>query len=670
MEHAKPTLRTLFSEGSTYRIPPYQREYEWDISRWRELWTDIISLYRSVLVEPTTPKHFLGILLLEEDARNTSRRYVIDGQQRLVTLLVMLSAIHHHQADVSGIAAKRDLLFFPTATSEEAQELGPRIRVQSADASAFTDALNDNWRHHYRNVTTNNQLQQGVSAAYWFFRFMLVWGAESSKVFDNEVMLPKFSDKQRKDGISAEELWSQHLADLNEVPGSVSPAELRRIILDYTSFVTLTVERGDQDAQVIFQSINAKRTEFSQWDFVRNDIFSPLGDEEAKTFHDSEWSIVQDQLKDSRYQSQRGDSRDIFLYDYLIARGESGKPRQGAISRNRGYSHFRRRLTRVTGGGQPSAKKSLEFARNDLLPMARAWPLAVGAATSKGAQTSLPVAAQTKVEIIGALAAGPVTPLVLRLVDEYLREKLSDKELIAGLQLVESFLGRHVLAGTRRSPLRSFIMSTMAALSSESIDGTQDTIDLRRLRSLLFPNTGSQFASPQDSALRDVLTTQPFYGQNAVVKPAQLVAVFRALEVAKSGPNVVRICIGNGGSDYSVEHVCPQSVLKEKSKWDEDLRTWGVKREDYSGQIHTLGNLALMTNEVNKWCSDKRLEQKRLALAEIQSKVQPSKGMPKMPNLRVNEFLKSAERWTPQDIKKRTQQLARELLKLWSVPAR
>ena len=667
MEHAKPTLRNLFSESSTYAIPVFQREYEWDISRWQELWADVMVIYRDALESETTRKHFLGILLFEESPANPTQKFIVDGQQRLVTLLALLAAIGHHKAALGGIQTKtRDRIVFPRADTDEQEEIGPRIQVQRADRDAFMRVLNDQWRLAYQSITSKQQLASGIESAYIFFRFMLYWGADSITVAQQETVVPKYSPLQQKHELSAEQVWAEALADTQDTPGQIDTLVLLRVVLDQISFVSLTVEPGDQDAQTIFSSINAKRTSFDQWDFVRNDVFLPLRDVEANSFHDNEWSGMQESLRTSRYQSQRGDSRDIFLYDYLIARGESGQPRQGTIGRNRGASHFRRRKLRVLGADANSAESMLAFVRNDLMPAAEAWPYAIGGRASD----SYPREATYMAEVIMSLAAGPATPVVLRLTEEYLTTRLSKSQLLAGLELVMVFLGRHVLYGTSMSPLRSFIMKTMAALAT-STRQPQGQVDPHHLRKLLFPPPGAHFSSPSDAELRKALKERDFYGPSSSVRSGQLVGVFRALEVRKSGIGVGRIAAGKADHEYSVEHVAPQSLLNRKSAargWGPSVKSWGVNGTSYTPVMHTLGNLALMTNAMNKWCSDRPLDEKRKALTDAGKGSRGKKAWPEMPVLRVNEFLMSADSWTPSDIQKRTNALAREIVNMWKIP--
>lgn len=82
----------ILSGDAKYIIPRYQRKYVWQEKQWRELLEDI--KYCIEIDMPDDDKdswsHFLGSFVFEKDKKNL---IVIDGQQRLTTIVIMLCAI-------------------------------------------------------------------------------------------------------------------------------------------------------------------------------------------------------------------------------------------------------------------------------------------------------------------------------------------------------------------------------------------------------------------------------------------------------------------------------------------------------------------------------------------------------------------------------------------------
>lgn len=90
----KRSLRKLLSmEEQQFRIPPYQRPYAWTSEQIDDLWDD--------LVDNIDSGHFLGSLVLSSE--DESRPQVIDGQQRLTTLMLLLAALRQ-EAHERGLA--------------------------------------------------------------------------------------------------------------------------------------------------------------------------------------------------------------------------------------------------------------------------------------------------------------------------------------------------------------------------------------------------------------------------------------------------------------------------------------------------------------------------------------------------------------------------------------
>jgi hypothetical protein len=85
-------LADLLNGTVQYRVPLFQRRYSWDEAEWDQLWKDISTLYGS----DDSETHFIGAVVTAPvaDAPERAAKYLlIDGQQRLTTVLVMLKAL-------------------------------------------------------------------------------------------------------------------------------------------------------------------------------------------------------------------------------------------------------------------------------------------------------------------------------------------------------------------------------------------------------------------------------------------------------------------------------------------------------------------------------------------------------------------------------------------------
>src|SRR5215472_17893059 len=70
-----------------YEVPQYQRNFSWTQEEVEQLWMDLVES-----IDEDRPEYFLGTVVVHE-LRDDKLRVLIDGQQRLATLSMCLSAI-------------------------------------------------------------------------------------------------------------------------------------------------------------------------------------------------------------------------------------------------------------------------------------------------------------------------------------------------------------------------------------------------------------------------------------------------------------------------------------------------------------------------------------------------------------------------------------------------
>ncbi len=84
-------IRKILAGDAKFTIPRNQRRYVWEEKQWRELLGDIIYIKNRLLSEPEKDiNHFLGSFVLQETGNEFE---IIDGQQRITTLLLILASL-------------------------------------------------------------------------------------------------------------------------------------------------------------------------------------------------------------------------------------------------------------------------------------------------------------------------------------------------------------------------------------------------------------------------------------------------------------------------------------------------------------------------------------------------------------------------------------------------
>ena len=126
-------------------IPIWQRTYSWEPAQWQDLWEDLMDLYEK-LRKNEPANHFLGPIVLktvEEKVGEITRRVIIDGQQRLATLLTLCALIRDKARgngdNQLGEEINNHLLFNEYAKKVEDK---PKFCPSEADEKTFSKILN------------------------------------------------------------------------------------------------------------------------------------------------------------------------------------------------------------------------------------------------------------------------------------------------------------------------------------------------------------------------------------------------------------------------------------------------------------------------------------------------------------------------------------------------
>jgi uncharacterized protein with ParB-like and HNH nuclease domain len=195
-------------------IPIYQRTYSWTTKHCTQLWNDIISAS-----EDDSKGHFIGSIVYIQggiyQSSAISELVVIDGQQRLVTLSLLLKVLGKalDEQKIEGtINSKKITNYYLINNEEEDEAIRRKLVLTASDKDTLTSLIDE------------KELPQTYS----------------SQVYQNYKF---FEDKVRKNQI-----------DLKKLYNGIS----RLFIVD------ISLERGKDNPQLIFESLNSTGLDLSQ----------------------------------------------------------------------------------------------------------------------------------------------------------------------------------------------------------------------------------------------------------------------------------------------------------------------------------------------------------------------------------------------------------------------
>lgn len=270
------TLEDLLAVPNQYVIPIFQRYYSWKREDWETLWDDIENLWSPEQGQVADP-HFIGSIVLDSQRQKSLRRpkfQVIDGQQRLVTLSLLMCALRNIASN-RGFeelcsTVEEIVLYIPRAKGED------RLRVYPRQQD----------RHHYLAAV------QGESEA----------GGTIGEA------LRFFSDRIEK---------------LEEADTEDQLEEFLYLLLRRLEFVHIILE--GENAYQIFSSLNSTGQALSEADLVRNFVFMQVPIDEQDQFDRDLWEPIERRFKneDGRV---NGGALSSFLRDFLMRTGRYVKP--------------------------------------------------------------------------------------------------------------------------------------------------------------------------------------------------------------------------------------------------------------------------------------------------------------------------------------------------------
>lgn len=215
--------KMLGSVNEVYRIPLYQRTYNWGKDQWNDLWEDLIKLEG----EET---HFLGSVITIGSERKKGFSYfeVVDGQQRITTTLIALTAIRDLAEEIDKDRAGYINNYFLKSSTIDDQEA--KLILGRKDNKVFKRLVE-------KRVTKEEAKTEKIVQAYFFFK-----------------------EKLQEQGIQWQNVYTRLLESFDLV---------------------LMVTDSYYDAFRLFETLNNRGLSLSSVDLIKNYLLSTIASNET-----------------------------------------------------------------------------------------------------------------------------------------------------------------------------------------------------------------------------------------------------------------------------------------------------------------------------------------------------------------------------------------------------
>lgn len=565
MKATEANLLKFLRKSPQFVIPIYQRNYSWTAEQCRQLWSDLMRAGRGEKVQA----HFIGSIVYVERGLSsvTSQEalLVIDGQQRLTTSTLLIAALAKHF---------------------ETQGLGELLEAFSNKKLRNYYLLNpdEDGERHFKLILSETDKDTLLA------------------ILQNTPLPAEASSRITENYALFQDLIAANQGELEAICQGLA----KLVIVD------VSLDRAQDNPQLIFESMNSTGLELSQADLIRNFILMGLEPKLQTELYKTYWRPMERAFGQAAYVVHF----DAFMRHYLTAKtGEIPNVREVYVA----FKTFARGLKGDT---------------RDLVADIHAYAsyycaMALGTEADATLKQAFHDLRELKVDV--------AYPFLLDVYHDYKQGRLTSEEVLRIVRLVESYVFRRAICAIPTNSLNKTFAGMSRILKKDRyLESVQAAF-------LLLP---SYRRFPGDDEFQRDVKVRDLYN-------------FRSrsywLRRLENHGRKERVMV----EDYTIEHILPQNEAMSK-EWQAELGTeWQRVQQDW---LHTLGNLTL--TGYNSEYSDHPFAYKR---DQVTDKDGNLVGFAHSP-LKLNLGLGKVSQWNEAVIKDRADRLAADAAKVWGAP--
>ncbi|WP_367712502.1 GmrSD restriction endonuclease domain-containing protein [Helicobacter pylori] len=526
------------SQEKQFVIPIYQRVYSWEKEHCKQLWDDIVKTGGNDQIEG----HFIGSIVFVHDGiytTNYNELLIIDGQQRLTTITLLFIALRDHLND-----------------EDEFLEKFSRQKIQ--------------------NRYLINSDEKGDK------KFKLILSEP-----DRDTLLSLIDENKRKPSELSLKIMENFKLFEEWIRKNTDKLETIFKGLDKLMVVEISLERGKDNPQLIFESMNSTGKDLTQTDLIRNYILMGLEPEKQKIFYKKYWRAMEEDLKQNE-----------ILFNQFVRHYLTIKTRE-IPNINKVYEAFK----------DYRQKKGIEI--EDLLKdLQKYCGYFCRIVFKKEADKDLNKALSFLVD----LEMDVIYPLLLELYSDYSDGVLSKADFIPTIYLTESYICRRAVCGLGTNSLNKVFLSFTKHIQKDEY--------FKSLK-VHFGYLTEKQRFPNNDEFKKLFITIDFYSFKKKEYFFERLENFDTKEPVNT-------------KECTIEHIMPQTLTKE---WEKDLgENFQAIHDKY---LHTIGNLTL-TGYNEKYSNNSFQEKRDMEKGFKQSPLRLNQGLRDLESFGEEEIEKRA----------------------------
>lgn len=619
-------LLDLFGITLRYVVPIFQRHYVWtkDV-QWEALWEDIEEKLIDRIEKRKTSSHFMGALILDqarkESTKEVGRFIVIDGQQRLITIQLLVTALrdiaHESGFDNLSTAINRYILNPDPELMQDSQVEIYKMWPTQFNREVFCKVINAG---SYSNV---QKLFPTIRKKY----------ARKPTPKDRLVEAYEFFSNKIKGII----LTKENVLSAEEVI-----LEIYGVLKDDLEVVEILLSEND-NSQEIFHSLNSQGKPLTQSDLLRSFVFmrAEKSTENRDELYENYWKYFEEEFWDRQVRRGNQWSTNLDVVTRIFLSSKKGYP----VDSKRVHLEYKSWIT---------LDRPYENVENELAEFNR-----------YGKRYRYLVEAQSKkdefsdfTQRLKSWDTSTIYPLIIYLLEE---SKLELTDLKSCFDDLESFIVRRIICGKQTKEYNIYFLEISRMLREEGASH-------RRLRKYLLQGGGDTRGWPDNAEFTNSWHNRKLYNS---LSSQQIVTILKMIEdkIRSSKSETITI------NQASVEHIMPQSwsdnyrldgqiIASEMtrdwffSKDDEKIALWEKIKEKVTTRnrlIQTIGNLTIVTQPLNSALSNGPFDSKKNELLNS--------------SLMLNRYFHNILNWDEDAITERANYLLKYALNIWQYPS-
>ena len=426
------------SSGCQFVIPVYQRNYTWTAGKEVKQYLDDL---KSVLIGEYS-NHFLGIMIyLDTPIDYATREFsVIDGQQRLTTTFLILYAIKTLMKEQGATDAINSLegqfLTNPFASNDKVKY---KLKPLVSDDDVYQDIVRDKI----------DQIENKDSKIYKNYIYILDYIRELNQSYN----------------------YNQILLALNEL---------------YVVCIPLSSE---DNAQKIFESINATGIKLTASDLIRNFLLMDLDSDKQEQYYKDYWMQLEEYLSD--------DSKKLeSFFRFFLAVKNKSLPNKNAVYKEF-VNWYKNQVDKL--GREGIFKEVIKYAK---------YYFEIYQKKIDGIDRELGSAILEFRRILSDMPA----PLLMGFYDFYYSGKISSSQLSELIYVVNNYLIRRALCDIDTSGITRMFAPLLKDVEEDCKGNYENIVEILK-KNLVFKNINNGMYVPDERQLYDLVVNSNMYSR-------------------------------------------------------------------------------------------------------------------------------------------------------------